>query len=652
MTATSPQETSRLALYFGVWVVLFAATIMAYWAGLNGPFLFDDFGSIAALGDYGGITDWETFKLFVFGGSAGPTGRPLSLATFLIDANSWPADPWPFKRTNLIIHLLNGALVGVLTFQVVRISDAQPERARWIAFLSAGAWLLHPFLVSTTLYVVQRMAQLSTLFVLGGLVGYLYGRVRTETHASRAYLAMSASLGIGTVLATLSKENGALLPLLAGVLEITVVAANPRYRLRVNRGWLAIFVGLPAAAIFAYLASVIVRTDIFAVAPPRDFSLYERALTQPRILVDYLYHWFVPSLYTTGVFQDHFLKSTSLVAPISTLLAIVVQAGIVIVAVVKRHSWPLVSLAILFFYSGHLVESTVLNLELYFEHRNYLPAIFLYLPIIAFATGKLNRQQMVVVACGVLLLLGSFTRVSATIWQDFSMMVAASAEKAPTSARAQGQFAMDLFNAGKYEESLDVVDRALSNIPGGESLLLVARMNILCAGGRANTNQLRQTMSMLSSQYYDPRLIQVYTRLTAAVTQDQCPGIEAAELRSMFESMLEVPTNSNPRLLGYSQLQYFVGFTSVFLDDREAAMEAFSKSLESRPGAGHAMAMAALMATGDFYDEALELSDRALEQLNADPATGPLENRVSASDITGFQETVRGDRAAQQDDGT
>ena len=39
------------------WSTLFLATIFAYYPGLNGPFLLDDFGSIAPLGNLGGITD-------------------------------------------------------------------------------------------------------------------------------------------------------------------------------------------------------------------------------------------------------------------------------------------------------------------------------------------------------------------------------------------------------------------------------------------------------------------------------------------------------------------------------------------------------------------------------------------------------------------
>ncbi len=651
MTIAQPQRGASPLWLAAAWAVVFVAAVAAYWPGLSGPFLFDDFGSIAALGNYGGVTDWETFKSFVFRGHAGPTGRPLSLATFVIDGTHWPTDPWPFKRTNLVIHLLNGALLGALTLQVLRIHGLDRRQAQWAALLTAGAWLLHPFLVSTTLYVVQRMAQLSTLFVLAGLVGYLYGRTRVESNRIKAYAIMSCSLGAGTILAVLSKENGALLPLLAGVLEITVLASSARLRGNLDRVWLSTFIILPCVMIAAYLTYKATSYDFFAIKPPRDFSLYERVLTQPRILTDYLYNWFIPKLYTTGVFQDHFLKSTGLLTPVTTLLAIALHAGLAVLALLRRREWPLFALAVLFFYGGHLVESTVVNLEMYFEHRNYLPAAFLFLPLIVLAVQKLEARTFVIAACAALLLLGGFTRFAATIWQDYSMIVAASASKAPTSARAQGQFAMDYFNAGHSDKALAIIDEALGNILGRNSYLLVMRLNVLCAGGNLDPAEFRGTADTLAGKYYDPRLVKSYSNLISSVAQGRCPEIAMNDLKLLFDDMLELPVNNDPGLLGYSHLHYFVGYTQVYMDEPAAALASFRTSLDSRPGAGHAMAMAALLATRGYFDEALTISELALGQIEADKASTIGGNRVSEADIRHFQDVVRADRAALQGSG-
>lgn len=642
------QERFRFAAFAVGWAVVVIAAIVAYWPGLSGPFMLDDFGSIAALGDYGGVRNWETFKAFVLGGHAGPTGRPLALVTFLLDARNWPADPWPFKRTNLVIHILNGALLGILTSQILGVLNMTKRRARGIALVATACWLLHPFLVSTTLYVVQRMTQLATLFVFAGLVGFMYGRSRIATHGLRAYAIMSASLAFCTLLAMIAKENGVLLPLLAGVLELTVLASQRSRVQALNRTWAGLFLVAPSVLIFLYLAQYTARHDFFVIVPPRDYSLFERILTEPRILVDYLDHWFIPKLYTTGVFQDHFTKSTGLFAPVSTALSLLLHAALLTLAVIKRRQWPLLSLAILFFYGGHLVESTVVNLELYFEHRNYLAGAFLFLPLVAALREKLRPKMFFIVSAGVLLLLGGFTRYSATVWQDMSSMVAASAHKAPTSVRAQGQYATDLYNAGRVDEALRVLDRAIAATSSNHPLLYVTRLNILCRNGTLTHSEFNDVSEELGSAYYDPRSIRLYTVLVESVTQNKCPAVTPGDLQAMFTHMLDVPDNDHPRQLGYSHIKYFIGYTRVFMGDPAGAVAAFEESLASRPGASHAMVMAALLASNDYYEEALHISDIALTQVAADRHSAIGGHRVSEADIRNFQAIVRADIDARQ----
>ena len=641
-TAHSGYNLKKIALPGG-WLMLFLVTIFAYFPGLSGPFMLDDHVSIGALGNLGGVRDWETFKAFVFGGTAGPTGRPIALLSFLADGSNWPTDPLPFKRTNLVIHLINGALLGILTSKILRLLEFDKSDVRWIALLAAACWMLHPFLVSTTLYAVQRMAQLSTLFMFAGLIGHLYGRSLLPKNTVLAYLIMSGSIGLFTLLAMLSKENGILLPVLVGVIEITLVAGQRDRLAMLDRRWAALFVIVPVMAILAFLGSRGFTSDFFNIVPPRDFSIYERALTQPRILFDYLQHWFVPELYTTGVFQDHFIKSTGIVSPISTLLSILLHIAIISIAIVNRRKWPVFAFAALFFYASHLLESTVLNLDLYFEHRNYAAAAFLFLPIIVLLQKKISRQLFAVIALAAILVLAGFTRYSATVWQDFPAMVEASARKAPTSARAQAQYATILFNAQRYEESLQVIDRAIHIIPNDKPLLLVNRMIILCNLGFLNDPEFRRVATLLSAQLYDVRSMKLYTSLTSSVAQERCPDVSMGSLRSMYEDMFLLSNNADTQSLGYSHIKYFVGLASAYLGEPGKAVTAFEESLLAEPGAEHAMTMAAFMASNEYYDEALHLSDLALSQLDTIEQGVSRGATVTATGIQAFQRIVRTD---------
>ncbi len=639
----------RIAAIIGGWLVLFLAVIFAYLPGINGPFVVDDFGSIERLGNLGGVNSWATFHAFVFGGEAGPTGRPISLLTFLIDANNWPADSWPFKRTNLIIHLINAALLGFLTHRILRLLDFKNQDVHWMALVAAACWALHPFLVSTTLYVVQRMAQLSTLFVFTGLIGHLYGRSILATNALKAYLIMSLSVVLFTLLAMLSKENGVLLPLLIGVTEFTVLASQ---RDRLNRLWAGAFIVVPSLVIVAFLGIRAFTNEFFHIVPPRDFSIYERMLTEPRILADYLQNWFVPKLYTTGVFQDHFIKSSGILSPITTALSVLLHIAIISIAVVNRRKWPVFALAALFFYSGHLLESSVLNLELYFEHRNYLPACFLFLPGIVFLRQKARRHLSVVLVVGMLMLLGGFTRYSATVWADFSSIVEASARKAPTSARAQADYAKDLFNVGRYEEALRVIDQAIAVIPVRKPQLLVNRLTMLCKLEILDTDEFERAAKALSDTVYDPRLISIYNEFVSTAVNQQCGGVSLVALRDLFVNMLKVPVNADVRSQRYSQIKYFIGLVAAYDEEPLQAVTAFEESLQAEPSAKSAMNMAALLATNNYFQEALDFSTLALEELENSPRNILSVRGVSEADIRNFQAVVRADMVRVPDGDT
>ena len=632
-----------IAIYGG-WAAVFLAVVVAYWPGLSGPWLFDDFGSIAKLGEFGGVRNWDTFKAFVFGGTAGPTGRPLALLTFLIDGQNWPTDAWPFKRTNLVIHILNGALLGLLISKILAALRFERQKIAQIALMTSAFWMLHPFFVSTTLYVVQRMAQLSTLFIFAGLIGYVHGRMRVQAQPKLAYLIMSISLSGFTLLAMLSKENGILLPVLALVLEVTIFANSNG--MRPNRYWLSVFLVVPSVVIFVYLANRVFNGTFFDVIPSREFSIYERLLTQSRVIVDYLQNLLIPKLYTTGIFQDHYIKSQDLVTPITTLTSAVFHVVAVCFAIAVRRRWSLLSLAILFFYTGHLLESTVLNLELYFEHRNYLPAALLFLPIAVLLRDKLEAKSFFLVGVLLLALLGSFTRFSATVWQDYDLMVAASAAKAPTSARAQAKHAANLYNAGNIDEAFEVLERAEHVVGSGKPLVLIHRLILLCHTNRIDVGEFERVANILSGTAYDSRMLNMYRELADAIVDGHCPVIAADGLRQIFVRMLQMPVNNDPTSIRYSQLNYFLGYVLAHANEPDAAVEAFKASLRSRPGASAAMAMAAELANNNHHEAALVISDIALQQI---ATLGSNRNsNISEGDIRGFQDVVRRDLSAER----
>jgi hypothetical protein len=368
--------------------------------------------------------------------------------------------------------------------------------------------------------------------------------------------------------------------------------------------------------------------------------MYERLLTQSRVLVDYLGHWFLPKLYTAGVFQDHFAKSTGLLSPISTALSMLFHAILISVCVIQRRKWPLFAFGVLFFYGSHLLESTVLNLELYFEHRNYLAAAFLFLPLIVLIHNHVSRSAFVIAILCSLFVLAGFTRYTTSIWESYPKIVATAAKKVPTSSRAQQQYALILYNSLQYNESLVLLDAAIERIPGDHKLD-VLRSTILCNLGLLSDDGFAQMRQKVAVSKFDGRAISLYSNLIGVVIQQKCPSVELSSLRGLFTDMLEVPQNGDPHSLTYSYIMYLVGLVDIKMQEPKRAVQSFEESLKARSGASQAMQMASLMATDNYFAEAMYLSGIALAELKAEEAGALDPSQVRLSDVVAFRETIQ-----------
>src|SRR5690554_1208588 len=205
-------------------IILLISAWYAYKPGLTGGYIFDDYHSLKKLVIIDDDINVHNSLDYLKSSDTGPLKRPISVFSFLLDAQNWPAEAYSFKRTNVIIHLINGLLLFTIIWQILSHHPQHRRIRNGIAFFATGFWLLHPFLASTTLYIVQRMAMLPLTFMLLGMITYVWGRFRYDQvkGASNLLILMTAVFG-GTLLAMLSKENGVLfLPLIA-LFEVTII---------------------------------------------------------------------------------------------------------------------------------------------------------------------------------------------------------------------------------------------------------------------------------------------------------------------------------------------------------------------------------------------------------------------------------------------
>ena len=114
----------------------------------------------------------------------------------------------------------------------------------------------------------------------------------------------------------------------------------------------------------------------------RSFSLWQRLLTEPRIIVLYLSQLFYPMPFRLSIEHDIVISKTFF-DPWTNLPAILSLGVLIGTGFLQIKKRPILAFGLLFFFINHLIESSFLPLELVFEHRNYLPSMFLFFPVAA-----------------------------------------------------------------------------------------------------------------------------------------------------------------------------------------------------------------------------------------------------------------------------
>lgn len=638
--------------------MLVGVAALCYWPGLNGPFIFDDYATLPRLAKYGDIRGLDTLIVFLAGDITGAGGRPLSLLSFVLNSTTWPADPWGFKFTNVLLHLIIGGLLFTFCRQLLRHAGASADKAVWVAALATGFWLLNPFNVSTVLYAIQRMALLSAFFMLAGLVVYLHGRSLLGARHGRGYAWMTAAVVLFTPLAVFSKENGALLPLLILVLECTVLRhgqaqsdapSSGKYgsvalQARPSRTWSGIFLGVPSLAVLATLV-YFGRPEAFG---GRDFTLAERLLTESRVLFDYLWHWFNAFAAPRGVLADDYPVSRGLFSPWTTFPAAVGVIGLGAWAVLQRRRHPLAALAILFYLIGHLMESTVLPLEIYFEHRSYLPAMLLTLPIAAWAVNQTSRARGVVILAALVLLAMSWqTYRLARIWGSDLALAKWSTLASPDSVRAIDNMAAVLSGHGRSDLAVDVLADGIRRHPEFTHFQLHMLWEKCAAGGISGADWNRVT-SYFVRYPIQTRSFSLLANLVSMAASSQCAGLDVAHMLQLVRLLVKHPvTQADPEMLW--RLRHSEGELLVTSGLPSEAIAAFSASMKLRPNIGVGLQQVALLASRGYFREGLNWLDQ-VQRIQSPRGMGlKTIHRFYAEGIPHLRLTLQDDLARQGD---
>ncbi|GAB1594489.1 hypothetical protein [Lysobacter claricitrinus] len=453
-------------------VALLAAAIVVlpFLPGVGGDFIFDDrqtiqYNDALRIASF----DLQSFLYAAYSYHAGHGSRALTMLTFALDFWRGGADPAVFKSTNIAIHAVTTVVLAVFLRLLLSLAGWQPRRAAIGALVMAALWAVHPLQVSAVLYVVQRMQTLGTLFLILAL--WAYAKMRQAQISD----ARSRQFGVLTVLfwglAFASKEDSALLPVYTLLLELTVLrfdAARPVIRRRLSRAYMALTV-LGGLAYFFVIVPHYWHWDAY---PGRTFSSYERLLTEARVLVMYVGQVLLPVPQHMPFYYDDLAVSRSLLSPPGTAPAIVALLALVILAWRLRTRRPLFAFGVLLFFAAHFMTSTVLNLELAFEHRNHLPLVGAVIALgdlllVVCERFRIRPVHMATCIACALLALASATATRAYTWGDPTRFAQSSVELAPNSERAWTDLCTHYFDLNAGVKGSPYIDKAISTCQEG-----------------------------------------------------------------------------------------------------------------------------------------------------------------------------------------
>lgn len=409
--------------------------------------------------------------------------RPIPCLTFALNWYLGRDNVFGYHIVNIIIHIFTAFFLFLTIlnlFNTPNLKDKFKKNEFLIALLASILWAVNPVQTQAVTYIVQRMAQIAAMFYILGIYSYIKGRIGNSLLERAAWIVCCLFCFL---FALGSKENAAMLPMALVLVEITFFQDISLQKTRRLFLWIGAGIGI---SVFLLGSLLFLQENPFSFLngyAHRPFSLVERLLAEPRIVIYYLTQLFYPVPNRLSIEHDVII-STSLFEPWTTfpgILTILLLIGIGLSQITKR---PIVAFGILFFFLNHLIESTILPLELIFEHRNYLPSLFLFFPVsvgliwIINYYHKTHRSMYLIIVSFVTLLLiglGSATYIRNMAWATKKSLWADAMTKAPKSARPLNVLAIDLawgdnVTPDRYEIALALFEKSLAMYKSRNSL--------------------------------------------------------------------------------------------------------------------------------------------------------------------------------------
>jgi hypothetical protein len=374
VAAFSPKKRFSIPLHHLIAIGLIAGVALAAYSNtFYVPFHFDDRPNILQNPNIQiRVLGWDRLMDFI-ANTYEVSIRVFSYFTFALNFYFGGFNVFYYHLVNFIIHVAAGIFLYwflILTFNLPGLKEKYGLISYKVALFTSLIFIAHPIQTQSVTYIVQRMTSMAGMFYLLSMVLYVKGRLSS---GNRQYVYFGWA-GLTYLLGIFSKENAAILPLFILLYEfyffqnLTISPKGKKVLMTV-----AFIVGLIAIIGLTvwgkrYYELIIEGYKI------RDFTLGERVMTQFRVVLYYLTLLAYPHPSRLNLDYD-FSVSKAIFDPPTTLISILMIAGVIGYSIWTAKKRPVLSFCILWYFGNLVIESSIFPLEMVYEHRLYLPSV-------------------------------------------------------------------------------------------------------------------------------------------------------------------------------------------------------------------------------------------------------------------------------------
>ncbi|MBV1915882.1 MAG: hypothetical protein KUG72_10885 [Pseudomonadales bacterium] len=395
----------------------------------------------------------------------------------------------------------------------------------------------------------------------------------------------------------LSKENAALCTLYTLIIEgFFFVSASARrqgglssavdskgaatLKLRNQYRWLirCCFIIIPL--VIGALGLLYKLDSFLAGYEVRPFSLYERLLSQIHILFYYLQLIVFPRLSEYSLYHDDYPIIREFGWGTFVRLSVILgTVGICVLSIAKKQT-NVILFGVAWFFVSHAMESTIIPLEMIFEHRNYLAVFGLSLILSIFfvsilpnlVNSKIFTYSVLSAICILLLFVLS---VRVNTWRTDEQLTLVNVTAHPLSARSHTDRANTFGRYGNGEGMIEHLTIAYQLQPWNPGAA-IHRLSAACVFGLLDRYIVEEAISAADGAYLTAYTSLAMDNLITNISLGRCV-ISEQDMFLLLESLDSGVAGKSQQ--NQARKQFFLARYYQHLGEIESAIKAYDLAI-------------------------------------------------------------------------